>query len=285
MKMRTSSWPQRERWVISARRRPCFRSRRRAPDATSRSPMRRARRSPRSKPGPRVPRPANCHWQEPNRVSCRWHRARQANCRSPKIRPGSSRSATRHRHPGMWDFAFHGLALGAISLIAYVLRRQSLVEWKAAAELCGLESVEVNTWTLRVKARAGPVAVRIEPSSGKKQSVRIVVAAPGPPGFQKMTIQGTPLFTEPVQIGDPSFEGRFIVEGPVPLLAALLDEETRRLLSRLSFASPRLSAGELRAQVADEEISDVLPGLVEIGRRFAQPLDIPRRLAENASQD
>jgi hypothetical protein len=185
----------------------------------------------------------------------------------------------------MWNLVFHGLALGVTSLIVYVLRRQSLVEWKAAAELCGLESVEVHAWTLKVKAQAGPLAVRIEPSRDKKQPARIVVAVPGPPGFQEVTIQGTPLFLEPVQTGDSSFEGRFVVEGPARLVAALLDEETRRLLSRLGFASPRLSAGELRAQVADEQIFDVLPGLVELGRRFARPLDIPRRLALNANQD
>ncbi|MEA2560069.1 MAG: hypothetical protein QOH06_1573 [Acidobacteriota bacterium] len=185
----------------------------------------------------------------------------------------------------MWNIGLHGLALGASLLISYVLRRQSLVEWKAAAELCGLESVEVHTWTLKVKARAGPVAVRIEPTRDDKRPARIVVTAPGPPGFQDVTIQGAPLFLEPVQIGDASFEARFVVEGPARLVAALLDEETRRLLSRLGFASLLLSAGELRAQVADEQIFDILPGLVEVGQRFARPLDIPRRLAENASQD
>ncbi len=185
----------------------------------------------------------------------------------------------------MWGIAFQSLLAGMGLLVSYVLRRQSLVEWKAAAELCGPESVEVNAWILRVKARAGPVAVRIEPSRDKKRPARIVVAAPGPPGFQEVTIQGAPLFMEAVQTGDPTFEGRFVVEGPARLVAALLDEETRRLLSRLSFASLRLSAGELRAQVADEQIFDVLPGLVEVGRRFARPLDIPRRLALNANQD
>ncbi|HVG06551.1 MAG TPA: HEAT repeat domain-containing protein [Thermoanaerobaculia bacterium] len=185
----------------------------------------------------------------------------------------------------MWDIAFQGLVFGAASLIAYVLRRQSLVEWKAAAELCGLESVEVHAWTLKVKARAGPVAVRIEPSRDDKRPTRIVVAAPGPPGFQDVTIQGAPLFLQPVQIGDPSFEGRFVVEGPARLVAALLDEETRRLLTRLGFASLRLSAGELQSLMTDEQIFDILPGLVEVGRRFARPLDIPLRLAENASRD
>jgi hypothetical protein len=185
----------------------------------------------------------------------------------------------------MLSIVFHGIALGATLLVGYVLRRQSLVEWKAAAELCGLESVEVNAWTLRVKARAGPVTVRIEPSRDKKRSARIVVVAPGPPGFQEVAIQDTPLFLELVQIGDPSFEGRFLVAGPARLVAALLDEETRRLLSRLSFASLRLSAGALRVQVADEQIFDVLPVLVEVGRRFARPLDIPRSLALNANQD
>ena len=185
----------------------------------------------------------------------------------------------------MWDIAFHGLAFGVTSLIVYVLRRQSLEEWKAAAELCGLESVKVQAWILRVKARTGPLAVRIEPSRDKKLSARIVVTVPGPPGFQDVTIQGTPLFLEPVQTGDPSFEGRFVVEGPERLVAALLDVETRRLLSSLGFAPLRLSGGELRADVTDEQIFDVLPGLVEVGRRFARPLDIPRRLAENASQD
>ncbi|HEX5719579.1 MAG TPA: HEAT repeat domain-containing protein [Thermoanaerobaculia bacterium] len=183
------------------------------------------------------------------------------------------------------DIIVGGVLMGSSLLVLYLLGLESLRDWKAAAELCGLQDVEISWVTRKVKARAGEIEVRIEVSGEQHRPARIVVAVPGPPGFRDVSIRGAPLFRVAAKTGDPSFESRFVVEGPEPLVAALLDEETRRLLSRWGFIPLWLSSGELLTHVTDLQIFDVLPGLVEIGRRFAQPLDIPRRLAENATQD
>jgi hypothetical protein len=182
------------------------------------------------------------------------------------------------------DVVVGGVLMGSSLLVLYLLGLESLRDWKAAAELCGLQDVEISWVTRKVKARAGEIEVRIEVSGEKHRPARIVVAVPGPPGFRDVSIRGAPLSRKAFEIGDPSFERRFVVEGPGPLVTALLDAETRRLLSR--FGSPLwLSSGELLTHVTDLQIFDVLPGLLEISRRFARPLDIPRRLAENALQD
>lgn len=185
----------------------------------------------------------------------------------------------------MWDFTLLGLALGVNLLFGYVLRRQSLEEWKAAAELCGLESVEVHAWTLKVKARAGQMEVRLEGSGDKERPTRIAIAIPGPPGFQGVTILSA-VELEPargIETGDEAFDNAFSIAGPAQLVPALLDGEMRRLWVRLNLECwLQLSSGELRAHLVDAKAPVLLPRLLEISQRLAQPLDVPRRLAENA---
>src|SRR5262249_22838980 len=41
----------------------------------------------------------------------------------------------------------------------------------------------------------------------------------------------------------------------------------------------------LQAEMSDERVPYVLPFLLDIGRRFARSMDVPRRLAENARHD
>ncbi|MFP5286115.1 MAG: hypothetical protein ACLGI9_10295, partial [Thermoanaerobaculia bacterium] len=188
----------------------------------------------------------------------------------------------------MGDFTFVGLALGANLLIGYVLRRQSLEEWKAAAELCGLESVEAHAWTLKVKARAGQMEVRLEGSGDKNRPTRIAVAIPGPPAFQGVTILSASLLETAwgIETGDEAFDNAFSIDGPVQFVSALLDGEMRRLWLRLNAECwLQLSSGELRAHLVDEKAPVLLPRLLEISQRLAQPLDVPRRLAENARLD
>jgi hypothetical protein len=102
-----------------------------------------------------------------------------------------------------------------------------------------------------------------------------------------VTIQAGPRFQEGrIKIGDRTFDSTFFIKGPMPLVLALLDAETRRLLLSLNTESPfELSSGGLRMNLADEQIPSVLPCLLDLARRFAQPIDVPQRLAENVRQD
>ncbi|HEX5719578.1 MAG TPA: HEAT repeat domain-containing protein [Thermoanaerobaculia bacterium] len=89
-----------------------------------------------------------------------------------------------------------------------------------------------------------------------------------------------------IEVGDESFDDMFIIDGPVQLVFALLDAETRRLLSNPRFEKQmKISYGEIRAVVTDEKVAEVLRLLLDVCKRFAPPIEVRRRLAENARQD
>jgi HEAT repeat protein len=90
-----------------------------------------------------------------------------------------------------------------------------------------------------------------------------------------------------IEIGDKSFDNAFVIEGPAPMAFALLDAKTRRLLLHLSTEIRlEIRLGELRVEdESDKYLLALLPRLLEIGRRLAQPPDVPRRLADNAIRD
>src|SRR5262245_32369390 len=132
------------------------------------------------------------------------------------------------------DVVVGSVLMGSSLLVLYLLGLERLRDWKTAAELCGLRDVKVSWVARKVKARAGEIAVRIEVSGDNHGPARIGLAVPGPPDFRSVSIHGGPVLLESFAIGDPSFERRFVVRGPQPLVAALLDSETRLLLDRLS---------------------------------------------------
>ena len=69
-------------------------------------------------------------------------------------------------------------------------------------------------------------------------------------------------------------------------MLALLDEETRRLLLDMrSECRLDIFRNVLQAEMSHGKVFEVLPLLLDVGQRFAQPLDVPQRLAENASRD
>ncbi|MEA2560064.1 MAG: hypothetical protein QOH06_1568 [Acidobacteriota bacterium] len=156
--------------------------------------------------------------------------------------------------------------------------------WEDVAVSCGLQVVEVShAW---IQARNGPVEVLVR-SFGEKRAT-IVVKAPGPPKFYWVSICPESM-TQPAEfrIGDRSFDDRFFIGGPSELIFALLDAETRRLLSRVSSDGKlEISRGEIRlVEMSSEKAPYALPLLLGIAQRFAQLKDIPRRLAENAHRD
>jgi HEAT repeat protein len=88
-----------------------------------------------------------------------------------------------------------------------------------------------------------------------------------------------------IEIGDGRFDQAFYLEGPAPLLFALLDAETRRLLMAFPENTLRISGGELRAEVRRLNVTDTLRLLLDLAQRFAEPLDVAQRVAKNARED
>ena len=168
-------------------------------------------------------------------------------------------------------------------------RFQRLRAWQDAAGSCGLQVVDVSGWNPRVKARAGPVEVWIEACGKKEHSTRVVVVVPGPPDFRTVKIRPEPPFRwkQEIEIGDQPFDSTYLIEGPMRLVCALLDAEARRLLVSINAESQwiEIADGELRVVRFGSYVSEILPLLLKLAQRFAQPVDVPRRLAENAQKD
>ncbi|MFL6200822.1 MAG: HEAT repeat domain-containing protein [Thermoanaerobaculia bacterium] len=179
---------------------------------------------------------------------------------------------------------------GAIFGGGMLQSRQRMKGWQEAAAACGLQFVESSSALNRqLKARAGPVEVRIESSGQKERPTWIVARAPTPPDFHMVILRPeAPLRkVREIEIGDPPFDSAFVIQGPGLLVSALLDGETRRLMSRANgLCRMEVSDGELKAFLAaDEQVPVVLPLLLDLVRRFGRPLDIRQRLVENARED
>lgn len=166
--------------------------------------------------------------------------------------------------------------------------RKRMRAWQRAAESCGLHGKIVRGFRSRIVARNRLGTVRIGPSGFGGTAVRIAVEVPGPPEFREMMIlpQTAVLERQEIHIGDEAFDNAFLIRGPVPLVFALLDEETRRLFSLLNAEGRvELSSGELLATVRDAKLPRVLPMLLDLRRRLAEPSAVALRLAGNAAQD
>jgi HEAT repeat protein len=157
--------------------------------------------------------------------------------------------------------------------------------WKDTVQSCGLQVTE--SLSSQLKARAGPLEVQIDIGDDKGRLVQILVVGPVPPDFYNLTIRPESVFHgREIEIGDPSFDSTFFIEGPPRLVFGLLDAETRRLLSRVNAESRLdLSWGKLRAEMADEKVAGILPLLLDLRKRFIPPIEIKQRLAENATKD
>lgn len=169
--------------------------------------------------------------------------------------------------------------------------RSRLQGWKDAAAWSGLQVVEASgplAWRLRIAARSQLLEVRIEGASQRaEKGSRIVIKVSGPPGFSGVRIRRqTVKPAREIEVGDEPFDDGFRIEGPLRLVTALLDSPTRRLLARAIVAGEVVISGcELEAFTFDGLVPELLPLLVELGQRLAQPLDIAGRLADNALKD
>jgi HEAT repeat protein len=180
-------------------------------------------------------------------------------------------------------------AASPIQALGGLFTRKRIRAWQDAAVSCGLQVSEVSPgWKPRIMASDGLGIVWIEPFAAGSPITRVAVSATGPPGLHAVTIRPQAEVHESpeVKVGDWALDHDFFIQGPVPLVIALLEEGTRRLLSLLNAEGRiQLFSGELLANVQDTKVPRVLPMLLDLRRRLAAPLDIPRRLAENAGQD
>lgn len=163
--------------------------------------------------------------------------------------------------------------------------------WLDAAASCGLQVMEASDRS-GLKAWLGLWEVRIEPCDDEPQRARIVVVLPGSVDFIIVRIRPESPGQAPpageTEIGDASFDARFLIQGPLRMVLALLDAETRGLLLRLSTANwLEISIGSIRAKTSAEDVPHILPLLLDLGRRLTQSMDVDatRRLAENVKRD
>jgi HEAT repeat protein len=200
----------------------------------------------------------------------------------------------------MWEGFLLSLLAGCLYSLAGIRlqrwhQRGALNAMREAAVACGLHPEESSTppgfFRARLKARAEPLEVKIEQVyQGNGASFGISVAVPGPPGFSGVRIvreTERPRSAHEIEIGDEPFDSAFYLQGPTRLLHALLDAEVRHLLISVNAESRfEIVGGELRASVVHRyQTAEILRLLLEIGQRFAQPLDALQRLASNATSD
>lgn len=200
----------------------------------------------------------------------------------------------------MWELLLPALPLliggGGVFWSVRQHSRSRLRTWREAAswsDLRVLEHSSPSAWRPFLKARGGPLEVRIEASRRNAGFASLVIEVPGPPGFTGMKLRRErhrPRGMREIEVGDEAFDSKFFVEGPIRTVFTLLDAEARRLLigadgESLWDKELELVGGEIRAETSDPQLPAILPILLEVGRRFAQPVDVARRLAENAGQD
>ncbi len=206
------------------------------------------------------------------------------------------------------------IAASIASLVASERRRAHLRVWGAAAKrvaLAGVERAEGGFFGGEfLQGSSGDLRVRLEGYRQGKSvyGTKIVISGLGH-GVGGLSLRREGLGTaiekrvigeREIEIGDPSFDEEWYVQGQAPLALALLDGETRRrvaALLRKRFVTPSgewvdvdpsLSDGLLEVRVKEsgfsgnrERIPQILEGVLEVARRLVKPPDVAARLGEN----
>lgn len=180
--------------------------------------------------------------------------------------------------------------------IAVEASRRHMQGWCDAATAGGLRVVRhtrplVYRSKLEAEAEDGTLRLRIEDYYRRREvGTRVMISVPGPPGFQGLRIRGESFYrptSREIEIGDPGFDRVFSIEGPRRLAAVLLDRETRERLTSLAQRGLRVGVvnGEIVVEMVDASVPILLPELLGLARRLAEPVDVARRLADNARED
>jgi hypothetical protein len=187
------------------------------------------------------------------------------------------------------DDPFTTLVSVTRDLTSYVYSIWRFPYWTRIAKRYLQEAkVSFGSEGLMLQGRAGPLAVSIRGTPTRTQAVIVI---PGPPDFTEVSIRQerySPWIMHEMEIGSEPFDEIFFIGGPARLVFALLDAETRNLLIHASGEIPKrleIFGGELVAEMADPQLSRLIPLLLRIGEWFAQPVDIGQRLIQNATRD
>ncbi|HYG63253.1 MAG TPA: HEAT repeat domain-containing protein [Thermoanaerobaculia bacterium] len=167
--------------------------------------------------------------------------------------------------------------------------RKRLKKWRQAAESSRLTVVKDSNLPLvrHLTARSGPVEMRL---SEQKDDVRVVASImEGPPDLFEVTIRREVLplpGRREIKTGDEKFDDAFVIKGPQPFVRALLDASTRRMLMEAKIEGwVELVDGELRLDFREAKLAHVLGLFRDLGSRFADQQELPRRLLENVRHD
>ena len=169
--------------------------------------------------------------------------------------------------------------------------RRRLRLWRKAMSLCRMDEEKTTgfwNWRAQLTARSGSIEVRItDAHCGDGKGAVVVVEGPEEFSTLKLRRQYFKLWKREIEVGDEAFDKEFLIEGPLQPVAARLDAAVRGELLRASAygSSLEISDGKLRVVVSEEKLPRILPTLVSIGRRFAEPLDVKSRLLHNARRD
>lgn len=182
-----------------------------------------------------------------------------------------------------------GVSMFVTTLLTLLVNQWRVPGWRKAASQSGLKEVRVvpsGVLHVRLTGRSGALKVRFEDAQ-TWSFARVIIAVPGPLFFSRVRIrrqESKP--AREVEVGDEPFDDAFWIEGPTRQVLALLSFEARRLLARLAAECHlEIAEGEIRATMRENLLPHLLPGLLDLGRQLAQPLDVPQRLAENAQRD
>jgi HEAT repeat protein len=195
----------------------------------------------------------------------------------------------------MWEALFIPVAGAGGLLVSVLWKRNQQQGWNKTVSDLGLAIVDqsMHSWSwIWLEARDETLTVRLEsPRRKGEHGTRIAVTHPGwPGGSADLRIRGEKIFQlrlRELEIGDKAFDNAFSIEGPVPLVASLLDAEVRSLITQIDATSHQFEivGREIGLRVTNEAVPIVLPLLLDLGRRFARAEDTAHRLAGNSLQD
>jgi HEAT repeats len=210
------------------------------------------------------------------------------------------------------------VAAAIAASVAYLLtserRRSQLRAWREAARRVGLTEVGETEGGFfeggSLYGRSGPLRVRLEGyRRGKHEhGSKIVVTGLGH-GVGGLSLRREGLATafekgvigeREIEIGDPSFDEEWYVQGQAPLALAILEREARQRVAGLLRkrvvtrngegvdVDPSLSDGILAVRVKEsgfsgnrERIPQILESVLEVARLLVKPPDMAARLGQN----
>jgi hypothetical protein len=218
-----------------------------------------------------------------------------------------------------------GFALVALVLLAglalpfkihsdQLARRKQLAGWQRVAQRLGLQAVEheMPLWgNPRLSGRAGRHRITFERVQQEKDTYITRVKVEGNSGITLRSEGSTSVLAKmlderEIELGDQTFDDEVLVHGAPDRVRALLDAETRRLVSHMlkghlmlpdrrpvSIAgSVTLVDGDLDAAIAErphppepEHLYEVAGALLALAERFERPADVAARLASAVERE